>query len=253
MATYKKRGYKPKNKKEEAQLEEMESTTAEVFSTLDESASKTEEWVAKNQNYILGFISLVALAVLGYLGYDQFVQKPKELEATNEMYQAQKYFEQALAGANKDSLFTLSLEGAEGKYGFLEIIEKYAGTDAANVANYSAGIAYLNMNDYEKAVEYLSEFESDDAILGALAKGGIGDAFSQLGQNAEALDYYERAASHDQNDLITPRYLFKAGVVAMELGNKDKALALFNKIKDEYPNSEEGRTIDIFIGKVENL
>jgi hypothetical protein len=30
------------------------STTAEVFNTLDEGASKTEEWVVKNQNYIVG-------------------------------------------------------------------------------------------------------------------------------------------------------------------------------------------------------
>ena len=54
MATYKKRGFKPKNKLEEQKLDEQESTTAEVFSTLDESASKTEEWVSRNQNYILG-------------------------------------------------------------------------------------------------------------------------------------------------------------------------------------------------------
>ena len=40
MATYKKRGYKPKNKAEEQQAEEMQSTTAEVFNTLDETASK---------------------------------------------------------------------------------------------------------------------------------------------------------------------------------------------------------------------
>ena len=64
MATYKKRGFKPKNKEEEAQLQEHDSTTAEVFNTLDESASKTEEWVQKNQNYILGVIGVIAVGVL---------------------------------------------------------------------------------------------------------------------------------------------------------------------------------------------
>ena len=52
MATYKKRGYKPKNKVEEVEQIEDQSTTAEVFNTLDETASKTEEWVAANQKYI---------------------------------------------------------------------------------------------------------------------------------------------------------------------------------------------------------
>ena len=73
MATYKKRGHKPKNKKEELLQEQHDSTTAEVFSTLDESASKTEAWVSKNQNYILGIIGVIALGVLGYLAYDNFV------------------------------------------------------------------------------------------------------------------------------------------------------------------------------------
>jgi hypothetical protein len=47
MATYKKRGYKPKNKNEEQQVDNMDSTTAEVFNTLDETASKSEQWRKK--------------------------------------------------------------------------------------------------------------------------------------------------------------------------------------------------------------
>ena len=85
MATYKKRGFKPKNKVEEQQFDERDSTTAEVFSTLDESASRSEEWVAKNQNYILGVIGVVAVAILGYLAYGQFIQGPKEVGASNEL------------------------------------------------------------------------------------------------------------------------------------------------------------------------
>mgnify|MGYP003720007231 CR=1 FL=1 len=52
MATYKKRGYKPKTKAEKESQIEQESTTAEVFNTLDETASKTEAWVEKNQKII---------------------------------------------------------------------------------------------------------------------------------------------------------------------------------------------------------
>jgi len=145
MATYKKRGYKPKNKAEEQEFDVQDSTTAEVFSTLDESASKTEAWVSKNQNYILGVIGAIAIGVLGYLAYNQFVQKPKEASAANELYYPQQYFDQAMANeANKDSLLNLALTGSEGKYGFLDIIEEYKGTKAANLANYSAGMAYLN-------------------------------------------------------------------------------------------------------------
>lgn len=249
MATYKKRGYKPKNKAEGIEMDERNSTTAEVFSTLDESASKTEEWVSKNQNYILGVIGVVAIGVLGYLAYNQFVQKPMEASAANEMYYPQQYFDQALNNTTaKDSLYNLALNGAEGKYGFLDIIDEYKGTKAANLANYSAGMAYLNMQKYQEAISYLENFSSDDAILGVLALGSIGDAFMQLDQPGEALTYYEKAIAHNTNDYTTPKYLYKAGVTALELDQNDKALSFFQRVKDEFSSSDEARTIDVFIG-----
>jgi tetratricopeptide (TPR) repeat protein len=249
MATYKKRGFKPKNKAEEVVLDEQNSTTAEVFTTLDESASKTEAWVSKNQNYILGVIGAIALGVLGYLAYTQFVQKPKEASAANELYYPQQFFDRAMTDeVAKDSLLNLALTGADGKYGFLDIIDEYKGTKAANLAKYSAGMAYLNMQNYQEAISYLEGFSSDDAILGALALGGIGDAFAQLEQPEEALDYYEKAIAHDDNDYTAPRFLNKAGVLAMDLGYSDKALEYFTRIKDEFSKSPEANNIDALIG-----
>lgn len=249
MATYKKRGYKPETKAEKQEFEEQESTTAEVFSSLDEGASRSEEWVSKNQNYILGAIVVIAICGLGYLAYNQFVVKPKETSAANEMYYPQQYFDQALASTTaKDSLFTLALEGADGKYGFLDIIEEYSGTKAANLANYSAGMSYLNMNNYQEAITYLEDFSSEDAILGALAKGGLGDAFMQLDQPSDALGYYEAAISHSNNEYTTPKFLYKAGVTALEMGDKNKALGFFERIKSEFPKSENANSINAFIG-----
>jgi len=248
MATYKKRGFKPKNKAEEREKAAHKSATAEVFSSLDEKASRSEQWVHRNQNYILGVIGVIAVAVLGYLAYNQFVQRPKEESAANELYYPQQYFDQALSGTEQDSLYNLALNGAEGKYGFLDIIDEYKGTRAANLANYAAGMAYLNMQEYDQAIKYLENFSSDDAILGALAKGGIGDAFEQLGQPEDALDYYERAVKHSTNDFTTPRYLYKAGITALQLKQNSKALGYFRRIKDEFPKSQEATTVDVFIG-----
>ena len=50
MATYTKKGNKPKTKVEKEQDIAAGSTTAEVFNTLDETASKTEAFVERNQN-----------------------------------------------------------------------------------------------------------------------------------------------------------------------------------------------------------
>jgi len=88
MATYKKKGLKRKNK----DLNQNQSTTAEVFETLDQSASSTEKIVAKYQNYIIGFLLLVVVMVLGFLGYSSLILDPKSDEANNELFTAQNFF-----------------------------------------------------------------------------------------------------------------------------------------------------------------
>ncbi|MCK8522792.1 tetratricopeptide repeat protein [Aquimarina sp. D1M17] len=251
MATYKKRGYKPKNKAEEVEQVEENSTTAEVFNTLDEGASRTEEWVAANQKYILGGVALIAIVILGYLGFQKFIQEPKEQEAANEMFKAQQYFDLAVNGNStvKDSIYNLALNGGEGKYGFLEIIENYGGTKAANLANYYAGFAYLNTNKYQEAINYLDEFKSDDEMLGPLALGGIGDAFSQLGQLDEALGYYEKAAKAKDNNFTTPKFLLKAGITAISLNKPAIAIQYLERVKEEFPKSVEANQVDVHLGK----
>ncbi|WP_025741455.1 tetratricopeptide repeat protein [Aquimarina pacifica] len=251
MATYKKRGYKPKNKVEEVEVTEENSTTAEVFNTLDEGASKTEEWVAANQKYILGGVAVIAVVILGYLAFQKFIQAPKEQEAANEMFRAQQYFENAVNGnsAVRDSLYTLALNGGDGKYGFLEIIENYGGTKAANLANYYAGFSYLNTNKYQQAIDYLDDFKSDDEMLGPLALGGIGDAFSQLGQVDEALGYYEKASKAKVNDFTTPKFLLKAAIIAISLKKSDIAVTYLERIKNEFPKSVEANQVDVHLGQ----
>lgn len=253
MATYKKRGFKPKNEEGEGQLAGHDSTTAEVFSSLDAGASKTEAWVQKNQNYILGVIGAVAVGVLAYLGYHQFIQKPKEAVAANELFYPQQYFDRALTNeADKDSLLNLALNGAEGKYGFLDIITEYKGTKAANLAKYSAGMTYLNLKQYDQAIAQLEDFTGKDDILGAMAKGGIGDAFAQLEQPGDALDYYDRAIAHSDNQYTAPRFMYKAAVIALEMGQKEKALGYFEGIKEKYPNSQEANGVEALIGLAQN-
>lgn len=255
MATYKKRGYKPSTKEEQETAVEEQSTTAEVFNTLDEGAGKTEAWVAKNQKYIYIIIGAAALVVLGYLGYNQFVQEPAETEAANEMFQAQQYFEAALTApaAESDSLFNLALNGGEGKYGFLDIIEDYGNTDAANLARYSAGMALLNTNKYDEAIEHLDNFSSDDMVLSALAKGAIGDAFLQLDQPSEALNYYSEAATMRTNSFTTPRFLLKAAITALDLGEADKAEDFLTRIKEEFPNSPQADQVDVYLGQAQAM
>jgi len=247
MATYKKRG----NKADQVNLENH-STTAEVFNTLDETASKSEQWVEKNQKIIFTGLIAVAVIIVGYLAYNNYILEPKELEAADELAFPKSYFEQAQgASVAIDSLYNLSLNGADGKYGLIDIVDNYGDTKAGNLAKYMSGIAYLRTGDYENAIQYLSDFSSDDEILGALALGNIGDAFTEINQFEDALKYYAEAANFKNNPFTSPLYLFKAGNIAMELKEFDKAEEYFTIIKDSYSKSEEAKNINIYIQRAQ--
>jgi predicted negative regulator of RcsB-dependent stress response len=257
MATYNKRGYREPKEKEpkekldlvdELQEDAGDSTTAEVFSKLDETANKTEEWVARNQRYIIGFLVAVAVVTIGYLLYQKFVAEPKQQEAADEMFVAQQNFQRALDGSSdKDSLFNLALNGADGKYGFLKIADEYSSTDAGNLAHYYAGVSLLHTGKYDEAISHLEKFKAKDEILSALALGAAGDAYAQKNQLKEAADRYVKAAAN-ANDFTAPRFLLKAGQVELAQGNKAEALKHFTEIKEKYAGTPESTQIDALIG-----
>ncbi len=257
MATYKKRGNKIRKPKVDdtiADLEQVEfdgeSTTKEVFDALDVTASKSEEWLEKNQKAIFTVLGIVLIGILAYVGYTRFIQAPKEIKAADDFaYAKSLFFEADKATQNIDSLYTIALNGKDNKFGLLDITKEYSGTKAGNLANYMAGIAYTNMNDYKNAIAYLQKFEADDAALGPIATGKIGDAFSDLEQLNEAFDYYSKAAKMVDNEVTTPLYLFKAASTAMELKKYDQALKMFSEIKEKYPNADEAKRIDLYINQ----
>jgi tetratricopeptide (TPR) repeat protein len=257
MATYNKRGFKSPKEKEEkldntyledVNVDEKDSTTAGVFNSLDATASKTEEWVEKNQKIIFGVVGVVAAIAIGYVLFQKFVAEPKEDDAAAAMFTAQQNYEKAVNGTKPDSLYTLALKGSEGQYGFVDIADKYSGTAAGNLAHYYAGMSYLNTGKFDEAIKSLEEFKADDAALSALSKGAIGDAYSEKNQLKEALEHYLEASKTNPNEFTTPLFLMKAGKVSLALGKKEDALKYFNEIKDKYDGSPEARNVDALIG-----
>ncbi len=251
MATYKRRGYKKSISISKDDTLVEESKTAEVFEKLDDTASKTEMWVSKYQNVILIAIGIIILSVLSYLSYNKFIFEPKAKEAISELNQAQIYFDLALNSVKSDSFFLRALNGGEGKYGFLDIIENYENTPAAKLAIYSAGMAYLNLKDYDNAIHYLDQFKGDDILLSALSKGSIGDAFIEIGQLEDAFEYYIQASEVSENLFSTPKYLYKAAITGSKIGKIVQSIDLLKKIKRDFPESEQSDYVDVQIGRLE--
>ena len=118
------------------------------------------------------------------------------------MFSAVQYLKQ-------DSL-DLALNGDGQNYGFIEIINEFSGTKAANLAKYYAGTALLKKGEYEKALEYLESFSTKEEIISSQAKGNIGDIFMQLERYQEAKEYYIEAAENHKKRIFYS-YFFKKG------------------------------------------
>ena len=115
------------------------------------------------------------------------------------------------------------------------------------IAYFKLARTYFKIKDYDNAIKFLLNFESESYLFRSLAKGTIGDAYSELKKYSDALEYYLDAA--DDNNFTTPIYLFKAGSIAMKINKFSKAEELFKRIKLRYPNSPEATNIDAYISK----
>ena len=201
------------------------------------------DFVKNNQKTLSYALSIVVIVIAGYFGYTELDQNPRETKAADAMYTAEKYF--AIDSSN------LVLNGDGTSKGVLYIIKQYSGTPSANLAKYYAGISYYRLNDFNKSIEYLKDFSTSSKQVQAIAYGTIGDAYSELKKNDDAISYYKKAGSHfPEDDAISSEYLFRAASLLELNGKADEAVTIFKDIKTKYPKSEKGFNADRYINRL---
>ena len=217
----------------------------EVIVDIEEVYSKSEQFVEKYKKQISYVIGGIAVVVAAYFAYIKLYLEPLETEAQSEMFRAEQYF-------NKDSL-DKAINGDGAAYGFLDIIDIYGGTKSANLAHYYLGISYLEQGLYEDAIDELGQFSSDDVMLSSISEGAQGDAYMQLGEVENAIDQYKKAANVKPNNYTSPIYLLKAGQALESIGDYESAVDAYEKIKEDYPESQEGRDIQRYISRASSF
>jgi tetratricopeptide (TPR) repeat protein len=213
-----------------AKKEDHKNDLIENPAALAEKLEGAEHWVEKHPTIIFGITGALLLIVGGYFGFNYF-KDSQDAEAQKQMFQAVYYFE-------ADSL-NLALNGDGNNLGFIDIIDEYKFSDAANLAHFYAGVSYLKQGQYDAAILYLKDYSSSDLLVQARAYSLIGDAYMEQQNYEEAASYYDKAANYKPNKYYSPAYLLKAALAYEKLNQNDKAKEAYSKIISEFWDSEE--------------
>lgn len=209
-----------------------------------EAVTKTEAFFEKYQKQILYGICAIVVIAAAWIGYVQFVQKPKIQKSNEALAKCENYF-------NADN-YDKALNGdGQGCIGFLQVAKEYGSTKAGNLAHLYAGICYAQTEKWEEAKTELEKFSTkDDAIISPASLGLLGNVYANLGQNDKAIEYFLKAAKKADNNSLSPNYLIQAGQLYEAQGKPQKALDCYREVKTKYINSMAYQEIDKYIERL---
>ena len=217
--------------------------TKEPEINVGEALVETEQFFTKYKKAIIYTIGVLVVIFAAFLLYKQFVTVPKQNEAVNQAYVAERYFR-----ANE---FEMALNGDGNSLGFAQLIQEY-GNKAGEAVYFYAGVCELQLGNYNGAISYLEKYKGEDPIISARATACIGDAYVGLNDYNSAVSRFIQAAKVADN-ILAASYLMKAGLVYEELGQNEQALNMYEEIKLKYPQSAEGYEIDKYITRIKSL
>ena len=189
---------------------------------LEDSLNKTEVLLEENKDLISKVLIAVAILIGGYFMYNNWVAEPAEEAAFDEIWPAQKLFEQD------------SVQKAISEFEYLA--EEHEGTKAGNLSNLYLGISLLQDGKYDEALDALQDFEPAGKLTPGLKIGLIGDCYSEMDNVDEAVANYKKAASLLSSKSASTYFLKKAGLLLEQSGNLAEAIVVYELAMTKYLN-----------------
>jgi predicted negative regulator of RcsB-dependent stress response len=224
---------------------DVKNVTGKVPETpaTDQNGDRAQQFWNKNSKYIVYGFAAIILLVGGYIAYQNYFKNPEEQKAAEAIWKAEEFY-------RTDSV-RLALNGSGANQGFLRIISKYGGTKAGNLARFYAGSCYMKLGDFNNAIKHLKEFSTDDELLKVRTAGLLGDAYAETGKKNDAAESYKKAGTLFEADNInSPEYLFRAGLLYETMGKNNEAIQAYDLIKQKYPSSQRGMEIDKYLARL---
>ncbi|MCL2727087.1 MAG: tetratricopeptide repeat protein [Bacteroidales bacterium] len=209
--------------------------------TIQGALSKSEEFFSKYKNHLFyGILGIVLIFGIGF-AWQKFIRNPKIEEAMGQMFLAEQAF--------RSDAFEVALYGDGNVLGFVQILDEY-GSHAGKAIHFYIGVCHLQLGENQDAINALNKYAGKDFVIQARAYCCMGDAYANLGDLKKAEEYYMKAAGHHDN-MMASTYLKKAAIICEERGAFDRAIKLYQEIKDKYPQTFEAYEADKYIARIE--
>lgn len=206
----------------------------------DISGSQIKDQFKSNKNLRLTTFAVggVLLAVIGYFAYVQFMFKPANEESKDKYYVGLNF---AVADSTDAALDELRVHK-----------DKYDGKIGGEVSQFVYARQLMENGEFKKAIEELDGVDVNDTYVRVMTVGLKADCYSEMEKYKEATELYIEAADLDDNDLTAPMYLMKAALNAEEIQDYKTATTCYERIRDDYSNFANLKSIDKYIAKTKN-
>ena len=202
------------------------------------TVARSRSFYEENAKLLIGAgIAIVVLivAIIGFVAWraSQDAEAEQALGSILSVYEAGDY--------------ETALSGTDDAPGLMEIADDYG---SATAAPFFAGDALFQLGRYDEAARYF-EMVDDNGLMGASALAGRAAVHEAQGENEDAAELYERAASLFKSEATSPGYFLDAGRAYQAAGDMDAARGAYQHVLDDYAETPEATTATVEIASVE--
>ena len=205
---------------------------------------KAQVWYDENKKRVSTAAGIVAVLAVALWFYSNNMRANDD-RATSELAKVFTFYD--------NGQYQIAINGIPEKNvtGLQSIVDNYGSTKAGNIAKFYLANAYYNSQNYDKALQYFSDFSGGgNALVENSAIAGIGACYEAKGDFKKAAENYEKAALKNSEDPNAADNLVNAARNFGKSGDKNRAVELLKKVKKDYPTSTAARDVDRYLAEV---
>ena len=225
----------------------MDNRTKRQLKKHDQFVSLTEHgihWASENRRQATIY-GIIAVAVIGLIvgGYSWYSHRSSA--ADNAFGAAMQIYQTPIASPDQQvppgtkTFASASERAKQANPAFVAIAQKYGLTPSGKMAEYFAGLTYMDEDQTASAEVALKQTSASwNGNLAALGKQALAHLYQQTGRDSLAIDLYNELAK--QNADTVPSGLAKVELAELyqSEGKADQAKKIFAELKDKDKDSE---------------